>query len=157
MSITLQHGEQPSTHNGEHTIHKGGRMRTMTHTHTNKKRRLESYYSIFNGSETTLPSNVRCPRWETESVMRLSVSVVISSPRWWRCVACLGSCVCLLFAGGDSFFTGLCLFTVMLLMWRDQTGAASRPHKKRGNRISPSGERFEKPNWGFFFYKLQRR
>lgn len=36
-------------------------------------------------------------------------------------------------------------------MWRDQTGAASRPHKKRGNRISPSGER-SKTKLGFFFF-----
>lgn len=109
QSLSSTGSSHPRTMENTQYTREAGWGRWHTHTHTQKPR-LESYYSIFNGSKTTLPSNARCPRWETESVMRLSVSVVISSPRWWRCVACLGSCVCLLFAGGVSFFTCLCFF-----------------------------------------------
>ena len=131
-------------------------MRTMTHTHT-KNDVWKAIIASLTGAKQHRQVTRAALGGKTGSVMRLSVSVVIFSPRWWRCAARSGSRVCLLFAGGDSFFMGLCFFCVFFysdavnVNVERSNGAASRPHKERGNRISPSGERSKTKLFFFFF------
>lgn len=63
-------------------------------------------------------------------------SSVMISPRWLRCVVCLGSCVCLIISvqtrSSQVFFEGDAVNV------KRSNRAVSKPHEKRGNRISPS-------------------
>ena len=158
QSLSSKGSSHPRTmENTQYTREAGwGRWHTHTHTHT-KNDVWKAIIASLTGAKQHRQVTRAALGGKTGSVMRLSVSVVIFSPRWWRCAARSGSRVCLLFAGGDSFFMGLCFFCVFFysdavnVNVERSNGAASRPHKERGNRISPSGERSKTKLFFFFF------
>lgn len=78
---------QPSAHSGEHTTHKGGRMRMLR-----QKRLLESYYSIFTGAKCHFQVTQAALSRKAACVMKLSVASWLLHAGW-------DSHVCLLFAG----------------------------------------------------------
>ena len=162
QSLSSKGSSHPRTMENTQYTREAGWGRWHTHTHT-KNDVWKAIIASLTGAKQHRQVTRAALGGKTGSVMRLSVSVVIFSPRWWRCAACSGSRVCLLFAGGDSFFMGLCFFcvcvffvfffTVMLLMlmWRDQKEQRAGHIKREETGYLPV-EKGRKPNCFFFFF-----
>lgn len=127
---------RPSIHNGEHTIHKGGRIRTMT--------LLESYYSILTGEKITLP--IMHGALGRNKEHNAAFSSVTISPCWERCVQTpVFACYLL----GRQVLHGFPFYGNAVNVKRSKQSRTQATLKERKQDISQNGEVLTG------FYKLQ--